>query len=264
MDFLFITYYIFIFLLGLSMGSFLNCVIYRLEKEEKLTGRSYCPQCKHRLIWIDLVPVCSFLFLKGKCRYCHKKISIQYPFVEIGTGILFLFIAQFLISHELSITNFQDVARLCFIWYVSCSMIIIFAYDIKHYIIPDKVLFPTIIITFLYQLIFNSTLIINYILAGLGVAAFFCVIFIVSKGTWIGFGDCKLAVLLGLLLGFPDILTGLFLAFLFGVIIGLILMYYKKKGLKSEVPFAPFLISGTFLAMLFGDNIVQWYLGLFL
>lgn len=261
-----VIFYIFIFLFGLIIGSFLNCVIYRLEKGEQLTGRSYCPHCKHTLTWIDLIPVYSFLFLRGKCRYCHKKISMQYPIIESLTALIFFLIFIFppfaKASDGQAILNFIN---LCFLLYITSSLIVIFVYDLKHYMIPDKVLFPAIAIAFLYHLIFSPQLLfINYALAGLGVAAFFCIIFIISKGTWIGFGDCKLAVLLGLLLGFPYIVLGLFLAFLFGAIIGLILMYYKKKGLKSEIPFAPFLITGTFVAMFWGPQMISWYTSLFI
>ncbi len=251
---------IFVFILGLCIGSFLNCVIYRLEKKQSfIKGRSYCPHCKHTLIWSDLIPVFSFLFFKGKCRYCKKKISIQYPIVEITTGLVFLFIYyQIMGFSQLTIGN---IITLCFLFIVSSFFIIIFVYDLKHYIILDKVLFPTIIIVLLYLLIFNATfLFFNSLLTAIGTSTFFALIFFLSKGEWIGFGDVKLAVLLGLLLGFPNILVGLFLAFFFGAIIGLTLMFFQKKGLKSEIPFAPFLIIGTFIAMFFGGHMIQWYL----
>lgn len=262
MSILSFIFYFFIFLSGLTIGSFLNCVIYRLEKKEKLTGRSYCPHCKHKLIWMDLVPVFSFLFLGGKCRYCRKKISAQYPVVEIATGLIFLFVFNQTISNnELTINNFIITF---FLFLVSCFLIIIFVYDLKHYIIPDKVLFPAIAATFLYQLITNyKFLIFNSLWAGLSVFLFFWIIFLISYGKWIGFGDCKIAILLGLLLGFPNILVGLFLAFFFGAIIGVGLIYFNKKGLKSEIPFAPFLIAGTCISFFWGSGIINWYTSLF-
>ncbi len=251
----------YIFLLGLVIGSFLNCVIYRLEKEQSfLKGRSYCPHCKHNLIWLDLIPVFSFLFLKGKCRYCGKKISIQYTIVEIITGLIFLFIYNEIINlPQLTISNFISF---CFLFIVSSFLIIIFVYDLKHYMILDKVLFPAIAISLLYRL-FIIFSIWNYLFAALIASGFFLFIFLISKGKWMGFGDVKLAILLGLLLGFPNILVGLFLAFFFGAIIGLALIFLNKKGLKSEIPFAPFLIIGTFIAMFFGSQIIQWYLNFF-
>ena len=137
-------------------------------------------------------------------------------------------------------------------------------YDLKHYLIPDKVLFPAIAVAFLYRLFTSPFLFANYLLAVLVASGFFLFIFLISKGKWIGFGDVKLAILLGFLLGFPNILSGLFLSFFFGAIIGLILMFLNKKGLESEIPFAPFLIIGTFVAMFFGDQIIHWYMGLLL
>ena len=259
--------YFFIFLIGLCVGSFLNCVIYRLALPnfsfwKNLGGlnRSYCPHCKYNLAWLDLIPVFSFLFLKGKCRYCKKKISLQYPLVEILTGLVFLLI--FFIMQD--IEQPDNFINLLFLFYIASSLIIIMVYDLKHYLIPDKVLFPAIAVAFLYRLFTSPFLFANYLLAVLVASGFFLFIFLISKGKWIGFGDVKLAILLGFLLGFPNILSGLFLSFFFGAIIGLILMFLNKKGLESEIPFAPFLIIGTFVAMFFGDQIIHWYMGLLL
>ncbi len=245
-------YYIFVFIFGVCIGSFLNCVIYRLEHKKSLAGRSFCPHCKHVLNWQDLFPVFSFLFLKGKCRYCSKSISIQYPLVELAAGILFVLIFwKFWLG---------DLFALCFMFYVMSALIVIFVYDLKHYIIPDKILFPAIGIALVYRLIFSASLFFNYLLSAVIACGFFLAIYLVSQGKWMGFGDVKLAVLLGLLLGVPNIFAGLFLAFFFGAIIGVALMILKKKGLKSEIPFGPFLIAGAFIAMLWGGQIIQWYL----
>ena len=251
-----------VFLFGLCIGSFLNCAIYRLEQNQSfLGGRSYCPECKHNLVWLDLIPVLSFLFLKGRCQYCCKKISIQYPLVEISVAIVFLLIT----NYQLPIFNAIDLINLAFLFYIASSLIVIFVYDLKFYLIPDKVLFPAIFITFLYRIV-NSILIGNwelgignYFLAVVIASGFFLFIYLISRGQWMGFGDVKLAILLGLTLGCPNILVGLFLAFFLGAIIGLILIFFDKKGLKSEVPFAPFLIIGTLIAMLFGNQIINWY-----
>ncbi|MDI6602662.1 MAG: prepilin peptidase [Patescibacteria group bacterium] len=256
---------IFIFLFGLAVGSFLNCVIYRLETSENfLNGRSFCPNCKHILSWPDLIPLFSFLILKGKCRYCQQKISWQYPFVEIVTGLLFFLIT----NYQLPITNFSEFITLCFLFLVSCFLIIIFVYDLKHYIIPDKVIYPAIITASIFNfqfLIFNQFSIFkNLISSALGASIFFLVIVLISKGKWMGVGDVKLAFLMGLILGWPNILIALFLAFLIGAIIGLILIFLRKKTLKSEIPFGPFLIFGTFITIFFGEKIIDWYLNLFL
>lgn len=248
-----------VFLFGLCIGSFLNCLIYRLEQEEKLTGISYCPHCKHNLAWYDLVPVFSFVLLSGKCRYCKKKISIQYPLVEILTGLVFL-----LIFNTQPFYVLADLIYLCFMWYMASSLIVIFVYDLKHSIIPDKILFPLISITVLYQLVFDfKFLAFNSSWAGFLAFLFFWIIFFISKEEWMGLGDCKLVIFLGLFLGFPHILSALFLSFFFGAIIGLGLMAFGKTGLKSQIPFAPFLIGGSFMAMIFGSEIINWYMHLF-
>jgi prepilin signal peptidase PulO-like enzyme (type II secretory pathway) len=258
--------YFFVFILGLVVGSFLNCVIYRLETGESfLKGRSYCPHCKHILSWKDLIPIFSFLILKGKCRYCGKKISFQYPLVEFFTGILFVL---FLIYGG---RTFID---LIFDWILACFLIIIFVYDLKHYLIPDKIIYPAIAIAFLNQILTSNiqhlTLTSNIehltsnLLLGILPSLFFLSIILISHETWMGFGDFKLSILMGLILGWPKILVSLFFSFFTGAIIGLILIFLKRKTMKSQIPFAPFLVSGTFFSMFFGEKIINWYLGLIL
>jgi prepilin signal peptidase PulO-like enzyme (type II secretory pathway) len=148
---------------------------------------------------------------------------------------------------------------------------VIFVYDLKHYIIPDKVLFPALGVALLYRFLeiwplgfenFNSF--INPLLSGLVPLFFFLAIYFVSRGKWLGFGDVKLVFLLGFFLGFPNILVSLFLSFFFGAIIGIGLILAKRKNLKSEVPFGPFLIAGAFLALFWGEKLANWYLNLFL
>ena len=242
---------ILIFIFGLVVGSFLNCLIYRLEVGEGfLKGRSFCPYCRHILSWQDLIPLLSFLILRGKCRYCQKSISWQYPLVEIATGLLFL-----------SIFNFQfSIFNLI----IACFLIIIFVYDLKHYIIPDKIIYPAIVIVLIYNFLRSDLLgRSDLLLSAFGAATFFLAIVLVSRGTWMGIGDIKLAFLMGLFLSWPKILVALFLAFSIGAIIGLGLIVSGKKTLKSEVPFGPFLVTGTFIALFFGGQIIHWYLNLF-
>lgn len=235
---------ILVFLLGLAVGSFSNCLIYRLEKNKSfLQGRSFCPLCHHKLSWPDLIPVFSFLFLKGKCRYCHKNIPWQYPLVEMFTALIFLLIFNF----QLPI----------FYFIIAPFFIVIFVYDLKHYLIPDKIIYPAIIIA----AVFNFQVI--NLLSALVAAAFFSAIVLLSRGRWMGIGDIKLGFLMGLLLGFPNILVSLFLAFTIGATIGIGLIIFGKKTLKSEVPFGPFLVGGTFIALFWGEKLINWYLKLY-
>ena len=264
---------ILIFIFGLAIGSFLNCVIYRLERVEKepssfkkelgsfVMGRSYCPHCQHLLSWQDLIPVFSFFILGGKCRYCGKRISWQYPLVELATGILFLLI--FIYFNNFLVTGYWLPVTIFWLL-VTSFLIIIFVYDFKHYIIPDKVIYPAIVIAFIYNLITGYRLpVTGYLLAAFAAAGFFLFIVLISRGKWMGVGDIKLAFLIGLLLGWPNTLLALFLAFLIGAIIGLGLIILKKKTIKSELPFGPFLILGIYIAFFWGKEIINWYFGLF-
>ena len=262
---------IFIFIFGLCVGSFLNVVIFRLEKNKSLGGRSFCHQCRHQLSWKDLVPVFSFLFLGGKCRYCKAKISWQYPIVEISSALIFLLIfnqASVIPGltrnpESLFLAWIPAFAGMTAMFYIASALIVIFVYDLKHYLIPDKVLFPAIGVALVYRF-FEPAMLVNYLLAVAIASGFFFFIWFASRGRWMGFGDAKLAILMGLLLGFPNILVALFLAFLLGAVVGVGLIIFQKKGLKSQVPFGPFLITGTFLALFWGSQIINWYLnGLF-
>jgi prepilin signal peptidase PulO-like enzyme (type II secretory pathway) len=265
--------FIMIFLTGLVVGSFLNCVIYRLELPSDLPrrsslwralrGRSYCPYCKNTLSWQDLIPVLSFLTLKGRCRHCQKKISFQYPLVEIATGLLFVLIFNF------SAEGGQNLLNVGFLLLVACFLIIIFVYDLKYFIIPDKVIYPAILIVLGFRI---RDLVDSWspgledlrpFFAAFMAAGFFLFIIVVSRGRWMGLGDVKLAFLIGLFLSCPDILTALFFAFLIGAIIGVGLILAKRKTLKSEVPFGPFLVTGTFIALFWSPTIIGWYLDLF-
>lgn len=249
------VFYLIIFLFGLTVGSFLNCVIYRLEKKESfLRGRSYCPNCKHQLSWQDLIPLLSFLELRGKCRYCKQRISWLYPLIELATGILFVSVFHIALPNLLFSI---------FYFLFSSFLIIIFVYDLKYYIIPDKVIYPAVLVAFLYNLLYSRFYILDSIYSAFGASLFFLSIFLISRGKWLGFGDVKLALFMGLFLGFPNILVALFLAFFIGAIIGLGLIIAGKKNLKSEVPFGPFLVTGTLIALFFGSRIINFYFNLF-
>jgi len=242
---------VFVFIFGLIVGSFLNCLIYRLGiKRGFLFGRSFCPKCRHELSWKDLVPVFSFSFLKGKCRYCNKKISWQYPLVELGTAFLFV-----LVLHYFS--PFINLFTFVYLIISVAFLVVIFVYDLKHFLILDKIIFPAIFIALIYNLLDLNHLFFSALPAAVGACLFFFFIFAISRGKWLGFGDVKLAFFLGLLLGFPNVLIGFFLSFLVGAIIGVGIIILQGKNLKTEVPFAPFLVIGTLIA---GERILNWYL----
>ncbi len=244
-----------IFAIGIAIGSFLNCLIYRLNINEKPKGRSYCPKCKHQLSYKDLVPVFSYIFLLGKCRYCKKKISLEYPLVELLTGFFFLFAFLFV---GLSI-------ELIYLLVVLFFLIFIFIYDLKHYIIPDFATFSLIIVSFLYlsyiSFLEKSTSFLMYgVLSAFVAFLFFFSLFYFTKGKGMGFGDVKFVIFMGLFLGFPNIVVGLFISFFLGAIIGIGLIILKRKEMKSQIPFGPFLIAGTLTAYFYGEKIIDFYL----
>lgn len=286
---------IIIFLLGLGVGSFLNSLIYRLHsglslfKANGFWARSFCPKCQHQLSWLDLIPVLSFVLLKGKCRYCSQSISIQYPLIELATAFLFLAILHFQIPvFDLSAINLTGfVLWIFYIFYlllITSALIVIFVFDLKYYLIPDEVIYISTFFIFLNRLLqtfsleyktkfwanfefkildsgWQSSLVDPLIVAFLS-SLFFFLIFVISQGRWMGFGDVKLAFLMGFFLGFPKIIVALFFAFWFGAGIGLIFVLLKKKTMKSEIPFGPFLVLGTILALFWSQPIVNWYLNL--
>ncbi len=151
----------------------------------------------------------------------------------------------------------QPFLELALLWYFTASLIVIFVYDLKHFIIPDEVVYPAIVVSLGASLASPSALI-----AGMAAAGFFFALHALSRGQWMGFGDVKLALLMGLMLGFPRIVVALFFAFVAGAAFSLPLVWAQKKQWKSEVPFGPFLVAGTFVALFWGENIANWYLGL--
>ncbi|MBI4359065.1 MAG: prepilin peptidase [Candidatus Nealsonbacteria bacterium] len=252
------------FFLGLVSGSFLNSLIYRLETNQGfIRGRSFCPNCRHTLAWRDLLPIWSFLLLRGRCRYCQKPISWQYPLVEAATGLTFLLLFNQVLPHPFTFP--VPLIYLVYLLFVSSCLIVIFVFDLKHYLIPDEIVYAGIAASLAYRLFEasgNWESLFNPLAVAFLTSLFFWLIYHFSHGQGLGFGDVKLGFLMGLLLAFPQVLAALFFAFFSGAIIGIGLLALKKKKLKSELPFAPFLVSGTFFALFFGERIVNYYLSL--
>lgn len=259
-----VVLHIVIFVLGLIIGSFLNVVINRYGSES-ITGRSYCPSCKRTLSPFELIPLISFLLLKGRCRNCHTSISFQYPIVELLSGFLFTLVY---LKYGLSFS---------FIFYslIWSLLLVITVYDYKHTIIPDALVFSFAFFSFVkifYDYGFpNFTLGLSHFFAG---PIFFLPFFLLwwySKGEWIGLGDGKLALGIGFFLGLSGGLTAIVLSFWIGAVVSLILLYLSRflksknllfKGkeltMKSEIPFGPFLILGTALVFFCDVSIVNF------
>ena len=247
--------------LGLCIGSFVNVVVHRVPRKESIVRpRSHCPKCGVELANRDNVPVVSWLVLGGRCRACHAPISVRYPLVELGTAALFVAGA---------IRFDADWALPAYLVFFG-SLVAISAVDLEHYIIPNRIVYPTIFIAVpllaLAAAAQHDWTSFEHALAGAVCAfALLLVVHLVSP-RGMGFGDVRLSFLLGLFLGWLDpatghVFLGLFLGFLLGSLIGLVLIALRRRRRRDHIPFGPFLAAGAVLAVLFGNPIIDWYLG---
>ncbi|MEI7709529.1 MAG: prepilin peptidase [bacterium] len=262
------------FTFGLLIGSFLNVVILRFNTHKSLGGRSACMVCLNKLSWFELIPLFSFLGLKGRCRSCQTKISAQYPLVEFVSGLIFA--GLFWKFKDLFfVPDFTFALVYVYYAFMFSILLVIAVYDLKHKIIPDSLAFVFGSLAFLGLFFFNHditnsvTALCLYphiptvldVCSGLFIAAPFAFFWLVSSGRWMGLGDAKLSIGIGWLLGTMTAFTGLVLAFWSGALVGIFLILISKlhggRGgykMKSEIPFAPFIVFGAIVAFLFGLN----------
>lgn len=248
-----------LFVTGLFIGSFLGVLADRLPRRESVVqGRSHCGSCQHTLAPHDLIPVISYFYLRGKCRYCRASIGWEYPAVECMTGILFLI--TYLYHGELLFTNrIADVLTFLYYLTIISVSVVVFVTDLKYGVILNKVTAFGVVVTAFYLTIFLSGVYWEHLLAGVGASLFFFFLFAITKGRGMGFGDVKFVFLMGFFLGFPGIVVGLYIAFLTGALIASILILWHKKKLQGGViPFGPFLITGTIATFFLRDVILQW------
>ncbi|MFA6533810.1 MAG: prepilin peptidase [Patescibacteria group bacterium] len=237
---------------GLAVGSFISCLIWRLRVGRSIWERhSVCPRCLHPLGFKDLWPILSYALQKGRCRYCQEFISWQYPVVEGATAILFwLAYWRFGLSWQLA-------ANCLFL----VILLIIFIYDLKYYQILDKVVLPAIALALVINFWLGAD-IWRLLLGGLVGGAWFLWQWLVSRGRWVGDGDIRLGLLLGVMLGWPQVILALFLAYISGAAVSLALLAAGKKKLKSPMPLGVFLAAGGAVGLFFGEEIISWYLKL--
>lgn len=289
-------WFIFLLVIGLALGSFLNVVIFRFKEEQFLLGtkvlggRSKCPHCHRTLAWYELVPVVSFVVQLGRCRTCGHRLSFQYPLVEIAAAILtvapayyffkykWLFYAG-LFTHGESWAIYVAVA----IWiYIFIILLLLSVIDFREYLIPDAVLWllgvgGVLWVTLLsfsgldsiahgsfvgeYATLFGlwDNTLINHLLGASVGALVIALIFFLSRGRAIGFGDVILLGVLGFLFGYPDVVLILVLSFLIGAGVSLILIARRKKGMQDFVPFAPFIALASFITFFFGSELLHYY-----
>ncbi len=250
---------IFIFILGLAIGSFLNVCIYRIPlKKSILFPASHCPKCGNKIRAFDNIPILSYLILRGKCRHCKEKISLIYPAVELLSGLLFL---SLYLKYGLS---WEFAAGL----FLFSSLLVIFFIDLKYQLIPDVIILPGIIVGFIFSFLlklppFLESLIGFFVGGGL---LYFMAIFgdKLFKKESMGGGDIKLAAMLGTFLGWKMVLMVIFLASLLGAIVGIIFIIFSKRMRgKRLIPFGPFLAIATLLTIFFGNQLIELYLGSF-
>jgi leader peptidase (prepilin peptidase) / N-methyltransferase len=263
----------FIFVMGLVWGSFLNVVIFRMSHgSSPLSGRSICPKCKHQLAWFYNIPLLSFLWLRGRCAYCHKKISIRYPLIEALTGVMFVW--WFLVGFNFFKLVGSPWSFIQPVFWLSVGMVMlsIFMTDLLYMVIPFSLNLLLFSLALFYRVgltgfgIMQTDDLVRALLSGVGLGLLFYSLQLLTKAIkkvdGFGMGDIYLAPSLGLLLGWPRILPGVFISFVLGAIVGVTLLLFGKKKLGQYLPFGPFLIVGTLVALIWGGAIWNWYMGL--
>lgn len=252
-----------LFVLGAIIGSFLNLLALRLNSGLTLGGRSHCPHCGRTLRFFELVPILSFFFFGRRCRECRARLSWQYPLVELATALVFATVFNPLASLP---TNILTLG-------VFSLYIVITVYDFRHKIIPDELVYPAILLSLAHWFFLGGEFL-NF-LVGPIFFTFFALIWLVTRGRAMGFGDAKLALSIGFLLGATQGFSAIVFSFWVGAVFGLALLaiarFYPlfvagkhltiKSGvpitLKSELPFAPFMVLGAWLALVFKLNLLN-------
>ena len=284
-----------LFVFGSAIGSFIKVIADRYDpdkfilKKSTLGGRSACPKCGHKLELVELVPLLSFLLLRGRCRKCGKKIGFSYPVVEIISGLIFVFVPYFL-SHlptvkllNLSALNYTLLASgytLVFLVLLLLSLI-----DIRLKIIPDETnifliilgvaiafLIPSGIVTAnhsftgAYALLFGvqNNLLFNRLVGLLFGIVFYGLLILITRGRGMGLGDLKFSAALGVVFGLPDIIFITFFSFMIGSIFSLPSLIFRKRGLKSFLPFGPFIALSALVVFFFGEKLLKLYFDLFM
>jgi len=289
------------FIFGTIIGSFINVLVDRTDtKESPFKGRSLCPYCHKTLAWWEMVPVLNYFYLKGRCSSCHHKLSLQYPIVEFLTGLFFAlaswrFLRFPLINFHLflhfNLETVLLVINFVFWLYWLFVFIVISVYDLKKYLILSEVLLPAMIVSLVWKIILgvsfkmhdftflpqtthvlgsqgyvfgNYPYFVSLILGIVMSGGLISLLAYLTKERAMGWGDAILAFFIGIILGWPEAIIALIIAFLTGGFTSLLLMGFKKKTLKSYLPFAPFLSLGAMTVLLFGDIIIKGYLSLLL
>lgn len=283
------------FALGTAVGSFINAWTYRLRHNIPIIrDRSICPHCKTQIKNLDLIPLFSYVKLGGKCRACHKKIGVQYPVVELLTGILFAASFYQYYGSGLVYPTFLNAFSFLSQLYFLTLLMALLLYDLKHMELPDKIVLPGLItalivsaikislgvlefrdntlrLPFGKELLADSNFVSGHIweiasplvygaLTGLALAGIFYLIVVISRERAMGGGDIKLALLLGLILPWPYLVPAMYIGFILGALVGVTLVIFNRKKMRQLIPLAPFLVTGTIAAIFFGNELFRFLL----
>lgn len=282
--------YLLLLLLGLTLGSFVNALVWRLHQQSVvfssqssrkkeaakqrtkshglkakdlsiLRGRSMCVHCRHTLAWYDLVPVLSWVFLRGTCRYCKQPISMQYPLVELGTALTV--VASYL-WWPLTLVSAGEWLVFAFWVGIVTLLVALTVYDLRWMLLPNKLMYPlgglAVLFVLTYSLVHQTAVLTDSLLGAVLVGGFFYVLYQVSGGAWIGGGDVRYGFIMGVLLGWQKAILAVALASYIGTVIVLVLVIMHKYKKKMRIPFGPLLALGTWLSFLFGAQLIDWYL----
>jgi prepilin signal peptidase PulO-like enzyme (type II secretory pathway) len=249
-------FYIYVFVLGLIVGSFLNCLIWRLYKGESISGRSYCPHCRQLIAWYDNIPILSFFLLAGHCRKCREKISWQYPLVELAVGLLFL------LTFRSDVSNPQFLLLLWRDWLLVAALMIVFVYDSRWQLIPISIIWPLGAVIFISNILLGLPFFSLLFFTILG-AAFFFIQYVATKKRGVGEGDIWLGALLGASFpAFDKLLLIMVVSYGLGAIVSLVLMKLNRKNWQSRIALGPFLALAAIITLIWGQSIIAWYWGL--
>lgn len=260
---------IFIFILAACIGSFLNVCVYRLPRGRSLWGpRSFCPHCSRTIPWYDNVPILSFIILWGRCRFCEKEISLRYPLGECLSAFLTLMVWNHAIQADLHWTEISIRLLLTY------ALIVVTLIDLEFYIIPDEITYGGLVVSFFlvfvmpghWHAVSRVSALLRMLLGLLaGGGSLFLVgevaKFLMKKEA-MGLGDVKLMAMVGALLGWKTALFSIMMASIIGSVVGVLFILMKRLKMESRIPFGPFLSLGTFIFMMWGDEILRWYLNL--
>ena len=221
-------------------------------------GRSICPSCRRQLKWYENIPVLGCLFLHGKCRTCKKIIPKHFVFVELSTAILLVLTAWY---HLNIMNNFDSLLFHRDIFFVGV-LLVVFIYDYLYKIILSELVWLGVVFGIVFNVSLNYVPINQMLIGAMITGGFFYLQYVLSKGKWIGGGDVRLGIMMGIWLGWPNVLVALMFAYITGAIVGIALLLLKKKDMGSQIAFGTFLSLGTFVALLNAREIINWYLAL--